>query len=77
MDVEYHSNLEQISDLEIDDESAIQPYRFEPTRTTEESSDENSDVSERSDLDDGYARPHQPIRAAAGYQQRGKCGFAL
>ena len=65
MDVEYDSDLEQISDLEIDDESGLQPYRFEPTRTTDESSDENSDVSEWSDSDDGYPRPQRPIHAEA------------
>ena len=53
MDVEYDSNYEQLSDLEINEESGIQPYKFEPTRTTEESSD------------DGYSRPQRHIRAAA------------
>ena len=67
MDVEYDSDLEQLSDLEIDDQPGIQPYRFEPMRRNdEENSDQSSDTdsSEFSDSDDEIQRHQGHIRAA-------------
>ena len=67
MDVECDSFLEQLSDLEIDDQPGIQPYRFEPIRRNdEESSDSSSDTdsSEFSDSDEEIQRHQGHVRAA-------------
>ena len=67
MDVEYDSDLEQLSDLTIDDQPGTQPYRFEPMRRNdEESSDSSSDTdsSEFSDSDDEIQRLLGHVRAS-------------
>lgn len=69
MDVEYDSDLEQLSDLEIDDQPGIQPYRFEPLRRNDEgSSDESSDTDSsefsNSESDDEIQHHHRHVRAA-------------
>ena len=51
MDVKYDSDLEMLSDLEIDEDSGIQKYRFETTRRNSDSSQTDEDSSDSSDSD--------------------------
>ena len=62
MDVENDSDLETLSDLEIDEDSGIQPYRFEPTRRNSDSSQTDEDSSDSSDSD-GENRQKRRVRA--------------
>ena len=61
MDIEFDSDLSDVSEVEVDEAGPIQPYQYEPRRNTpEESTDseeEQSDSSTSTDDEDGRPAP--------------------
>ena len=52
MDVEYHSNLSNIEDEEIDDSSTIRLYMYKPIYRESDEDSEDMDVKNSSAFDD-------------------------
>lgn len=64
MDYEIDSDLEEVSELELIEDSSIRPYLFEPTRNSvsdTENSDESSEETDDSSGEEQYGQPFADV----------------
>lgn len=60
MDIEFDSDLSDISEAEFDSAAPIRPYQFEPLVNQPTTSDEDSEIDDERQLDSSF--DHAPDR---------------
>lgn len=61
MDIEFDSDLSDISEAELDSAAQIRPYQFEPLVNRPTTSDEDSEIERQSDSSFDRDQENEPV----------------